>query len=396
MRIGFINNAYFPTQFGGSERSVQMLAESIVRQGHEAAVLTISPQEKFEEHQVNGINVTYLPHKNVSLANEKKKNPLRRIVWHLIDSYNPWTGADVKRWLEKEKPDLVQTNILGGISVAAWDAVRRYGVPVVHTLREYYLQCRLMSLNRKGVDCVGRCAFCRICSVPRKELSVVPQAVVGISHHVLKSHIQAGFFSGVPFQEVIFNPFLLTELPKALPSPTKRLRLGYIGRMESLKGIDFLCQQIPSLPKDKYEFFFAGPGETTYTAKFKKRDSGMPVHWLGFMQSAELFQKIDLLIVPSIWQEPFGRVIVEAFSAGIPVLASKVGGIPEIVDEYATGFLFDPQQPGSFQRTLAGITVEALRSMREACLKKSREFHPDEIGRQYLDLFSRVCSRAGK
>jgi glycogen(starch) synthase len=393
VKIGFINNAYYPTQFGGSERSVQLLAESVVRQGHEATVLTISPNEKYEEGQVNGINVTYLPHKNVYGGKNKPKNPLIRIVWHLVDSYNPWTGGDVSRWLRKEKPDLVHTNILGGISVAAWDAVRNYGVPLVHTLREYYLQCRLMSLNRKGAECNGICSFCRICAVPRRARSSVPDAVIGISRHVLDSHLQAGFFAGVPIREVIFNPFLLKQSAGNLKEPTKRLRLGFLGRIESLKGIDFLLKEIQSLPPEAYELYIAGPGETAYTEEFKKRHSDLPIHWLGFMQPEEFFPKIDLLIVPSLWQEPFGRVIVEAYSYGIPVLGSRVGGIPEIIDENVTGFLFDPFTPGSFREKFSGITAERLHAMRKSCIARALEFEPDHIGRQYVEMFSRVYQK---
>ena len=387
MKIGYINNAYYPTQFGGSERSVQLLAEAITLMGHDATVLTISPNEKYEQAQVNGVDVFYIPHKNLHSARQMHKNPIRRIAWHLIDSYNFWTKGDVARWLEKEKPDLVHTNVLGGISVAAWDAAREFGVPVLHTLREYYLQCRLMSLNRKGKECDGICTFCQVCSVPRRARSFVPAAVVGISQYVLDSHLDAGFFPDVPIRKVIYNP-VAPQDERTIPAPSKRLRLGFIGRIESLKGIDFLIKELESLPKDKYELYIAGEGKTPYTGKIEGRDLGMPIHWLGFMQPEKLFPMIDLLIVPSLWQEPFGRVIVEAYAQGVPVLASRVGGIPEIVEEGVTGFLFDPHTPGDFRQRLTALTPEDLQAMRPACLKKLLEFEPHHIGQQYLELYS--------
>ena len=386
MKIGYINNAYYPTLLAGSERSVQVLAEAITTMGHSAAVLTFSPNEVYEEAEVNGINVTYIAHKNVYSPRQKPSNPLRRVVWHLIDSYNIWTKSDVRRWLEKEKPDLLHTNILGGISVAAWDAAREAGVPVVHTLREYYLQCRLMSLNRKGHECEGICAFCQVCAVPRKARSSVPSAVVGISRHVLDSHLNAGFFPGVPHRKVIFNSIAMKEVSN-LPAPSHRLRLGFIGRIESLKGIDFLLEALESLPKDKYELYIAGEGKTPYMSKNEGRDFGMPIHWLGFVPPEKLFPLIDLLVVPSLWQEPFGRVIAEAYTHGLPVIASRVGGIPEIVDEGVTGFLFDPFTPGDFQQKLSPLTTKQLQEMRPACLKKVTEFEPATIGRQYLELY---------
>ncbi len=389
MKIGYINNAYYPTQFGGSERSVQLLAESIALQGHDAAVLTISPNEKFERAQVNGIDVSYIPHKNLYPSRHPKDNALLRIVWHLIDSYNPWTKSDVTRWLEKEKLDILHTNVLGGLSVSVWDAAANLNIPVVHTLREYYLQCRLMSLNRKGKECNGICAFCQICSIPRRARSVVPAAVVGISRYVLDSHLEAGFFPDVRRKKVIFNPVISRDENTMAP-PSKRIRLGFIGRIESLKGIDFLLEALLTLPKDKYELYIAGEGETPYMKTINRDGFGMPVHWLGFMQPDKLYPMIDLLVVPSLWQEPFGRVIVEAYGHGLPVLASRVGGIPEIVDEGVTGFLFDPHKPGNFQEKLATITSERLRDMRPACLKKGLQFEPNFIGRQYLELYQDV------
>ena len=390
MKIGYINNAYYPTLLAGSERSVQVLAEAITQMGHTAAVLTISPQEKFEEAEVNGVSVTYIPHKNLHAARQMpNKDPLRRIIWHLIDSYNIWTKGDVRHWLEKEKPDLVHTNILGGISVAAWDAAREFGVPVVHTLREYYLQCRLMSLNRKGHECEGICAFCQVCAVPRKARSSVPSAVVGISRHVLDSHLNAGFFPSVPHRKVIFNSVAMYDASN-IPALSKRLRLGFIGRIETLKGIDFLLQALESLPKDRYELYIAGEGKTPYLREIEGRDLGMPVHWLGLVPPEKLFPLIDLLVVPSLWQEPFGRVIMEAYRHGLPVLASRVGGIPEIVDEDVTGFLFDPFTPGDFQQKLNALTSERLREMRPACLEKVALFEPAVIARQYLELYHDV------
>ena len=391
MKIGFINNAYFPTRFGGSEVSVQLLADAVVRKGHQAAVLTITPNPgQYEEREVKGIRVVYLPHKNLYSPPSMSKNPLVRVAWHLLDSYNPFMGADVSRWLKEENPELVHTNILGGISVSAWDAVRRHGAALVHSLREFYLQCRLMSLNRKGEECQGVCALCQVCAVPRRARSHVPDAVVGISRHVLESHLNAGFFPGVPVREVIYNPFRASDFSLKSKSSSAKLRLGFIGRIERLKGIDFLLEEIKTLPRDQYELYIGGVGDTPYTEEARKRDLGIDVHWLGFVEPSDFFQKIDVLIVPSLWQEPFGRVVVESYWHGVPVVISRRGGMPEIVDENVTGFLFEPDQPGDFQQLVRKLTPEKIKAMAPACIEKSRNFEPDLIADKYLDLFSRV------
>jgi glycosyltransferase involved in cell wall biosynthesis len=394
MKIGFINNSYYPVQFGGAERSVQLLAESVQRLGHRAAVLTMSPSRQREEGEVNGVPVVYVPHKNLYSPPAVSKSSATRVAWHLLDSYNPFMGAEVAAWLRRVEPDVVHTNVLGGFSVAAWDAARRHGVPLVHTLREYYLQCRLMTLNRGGVECASRCAFCRVCAVPRRARSSQPHAVVGISRHILESHLDAGFFSGVPVREVIFNAAQVRETPVTSKPVGRRLRLGFLGRIERLKGIDFLLEEVQRLP-DAYELFVGGEGDTAYTREARGRALGIPVTWLGYVEPAKFFEQIDLFVVPSLWQEPFGRVIVESYGHGVPVLASRRGGIGEIVDEGVTGFLFDPSIPNDFRRALEGITAERCGAMAPACLEKCAPFEPDRIGRRYLDLFSRVRELAG-
>jgi len=77
----------------------------------------------------------------------------------------------------------------------------------------------------------------------------------------------------------------------------------------------------------------------------RKRAEGLPVEFLGYVKPEELFRLIHCLVVSSRWHEPFGRVIIETFACAIPVIASNRGGIPEIVDEGQTGWLYDPDIP---------------------------------------------------
>jgi glycosyltransferase involved in cell wall biosynthesis len=67
------------------------------------------------------------------------------------------------------------------------------------------------------------------------------------------------------------------------------------------------------------------------------------VRFLGHVKPQEFFSEIDVLVVPSLWNEPMGRVVVEAYGMGVPVLGARRGGIPELIDDGVTGLLFEPE-----------------------------------------------------
>lgn len=400
MKVVFVNSTYYPWKGGGSERSVQFLAETMVRAGHQAVVLTHNLDPKVRMGELNGVRIYYMPMRNLYRWGQRPNNPIRRSLWHLIDSYNPWMGHDVLRVLQAEKPDVVHTNMLSGFSVAVWDAAHRSGAALVHTLREFYLQCRLISLYRNNRHCQPACALCRIGSIAKRNRSSVPDAIIGISQYVLKSHLDAGFFDDVPIRQVIYNTSRDNtgdSLPPRKACLDGKMRLGFIGRIEELKGIDFLLKEFAALPPNRYELYIAGSGGTDVTSHFREQADLWPgIHWLGHTEPSDFFRQIDLLVVPSIWHEPLGRVILESHSYGIPTLVSNRGGMPELVSEGVTGSVFSLDEGGDFRRKLEALSLDVCVAMREACLSKAHDYEPDVIAGHYLEVFSRVIDMKRK
>jgi glycosyltransferase involved in cell wall biosynthesis len=104
---------------------------------------------------------------------------------------------------------------------------------------------------------------------------------------------------------------------------------------------------------------------------------------------------IDMLIVPSLLNESLGRVVLEAYSCGIPVIGSNRGGIPEIVVEGETGFLFDPDIPDSLTELLrfACSNPHRIHAMKPACLEMAKRFAPEVIANHYLGVYEQVLSQ---
>ena len=117
----------------------------------------------------------------------------------------------------------------------------------------------------------------------------------------------------------------------------------YIGRLSAEKGITTLLQTWRTLP-DNFKLKVVGDGPLGETLQKEYKDLAN-ISFLGRLYAKDAYDvlsKAKCLIFPSEWYETFGRVVIEAFSQSTPVIASRIGGIGEIVDENKNGYLFSP------------------------------------------------------
>lgn len=131
-------------------------------------------------------------------------------------------------------------------------------------------------------------------------------------------------------------------------TPAGPPRVGCVARIAPEKGQrEFVAAAAKihvALPDARFVVagapLFSDPGAVSYERLVRKAAGCMPVEFTGWIEDVyDVIEKLDLLLVPSVWEEPNPRVILEAFAAGVPVLAFPRGGIPEIIEEGRTGFL---------------------------------------------------------
>lgn len=386
MKVALINSTYAPDIIGGAELSVQYLAESLTSAGHEAVVITLGKSPGVDD--INGVRVYRVRLNNLYWPFEKRHSAPIRIAWNLLDIANPLMIAPVARILQEERPDVVHTNNIQGFSPIVWKLAYDLGFPVVHTIRDLYLLCPRSAMYRNGHNCERQCTSCRVFSTPKRFWSQHVNGVVGISEFILNRHVGLDWFPNAK-REVIFNSFPPSDAVLDPPGGAT-IRFGFLGRVDHRKGIEVLlgafCQQSIS---DNSTLLVAGAGEAGYVDYLRKQSDGYSVTFAGRMSQYEFFSQIDVLIVPSTIHEALGRVILEAYAYGRPVIASRRGGIPEIVDENYTGFLFDPDESDELAALMRKVINDRslIQNMSSKCISKFSEFLPKSILSRYMNMY---------
>ena len=385
MKILLINSLYFPNFIGGAERSVQILAESLVAKGNQVSMICLA--KKDGEAVINGVKVYYLKLANIYWPFGQRHSLLSKISWHALDIRNRTMARHAGKIIMAEQPDVVHTHNLTGFSVAIWKEAKKGNFRIVHTIRDFYLLCFRSSMFKSGRNCIGQCGTCRLFSFWKKAAASYVDHVVGISDFALKRHRMHGFFNNTP-SDVIYNSFSKEKQIEKIAS--HKIRFGYIGRLAPTKGVDLLLEAFEE-PEiyNKAELRIAGEGEEAFVDSLKQRASNSYIHFLGTVLPEDFYSKIDVLVVPSKWHEPLGRVIFEAYSFGVPVIGSDRGGIPEIINQESTGYVFNPDSTQNLVMEMMRFIDQPrlARDMSGECMKKAQEFLPDVIASKYVAIY---------
>ena len=169
-------------------------------------------------------------------------------------------------------------------------------------------------------------------------------------------------------------------------APDGRPVVGYVGRIEARKGVLDLVEAAPLLDGVRVvvvgdDPFGADPG---YVARV---DAGQGIERYPWVDGADgLMGALDVLVLPSR-AEPFGTVLAEAMNAGTPVVATRVGGLPEVVDDGVTGRLVEPGDP----RALAAAIREVLGrrdEMGAAARERAKRWHADDYAARVAELIA--------
>lgn len=279
-------------------------------------------------------------------------------AWRLKWSRPAWRR--ISDLLRRERPDVAHFhNIFPLITPSAYDACRDAGVPVVQTLHNFRIWCAPGTFLREGKiceDCVAGGPAAGVAHRCYRGSALASRAVARMQEH----HHRAGTWKekvdlflcltetarrkavelGLPESKLLVKPNFAPRPPAMRTAPGARAL--FVGRLSEEKGAGLAVDAFLGLPGAALDVVGSGPS----LVNLRRRAAGSPsIAFTGPLPSAEVYPRLSsasFLVFPSIGPEMFGRAVVEAMACGLPVLASRIGGLPDIVRDGETGLLFRP------------------------------------------------------
>jgi len=360
MKIGFLSEYLYPFEFGGSEISTFLLAKELSKKKVEVSIIAPNFGAKKSE-KVAGFKILRYP-----FPKKVKTKPLTPF-WHTSFLLNIYRTIAIIIICKKEKIDLLHIHEKYLLSAGAV-AAKVLNIPFVVTLRDYQVLCNLgFCINEKRN--YKRCSasyfwknevsyFLKNYSTGNKSLlfpfkllllfrgriisGIYSYFITWADHVICISQKQKLIYENNGFKNisVIYN---IAEFPSRKLTKKNGKYILFVGKQSLGKGIDLLMGAAKILEKNfpKLKYKLIGQVNDHFLQKDSSKNieinPKVPHHDLS-----KIYQESLLTIVPSRWEEPFGRVALESLSNGTPVVATNKGGLAEIVQNGVTGIITDP------------------------------------------------------
>jgi glycosyltransferase involved in cell wall biosynthesis len=381
MRVLVLHSRYLSGAVSGENRVVDDEADLLRQRGHEITVWSPSVEET---------------------ATGNLMRAGAEAVWSRRAS------AEVRRLIQDARPDIVHChNMFPALSPAVLRAARLQGTTTVVTLHNFRMMCLPATLLRNGrpcEDCVGRVPWpgvihsCYRGSAPASAAIATSLVVhrrlktfanvdlyLAVSEFVRDKHVEAGW---EPDRIRVKTNF-------TWPSPVRRgpgEYFLYLGRLSEEKGIPTLIHAWASLDAPLLVVGSGPQAEALRTAappNIEFRDAIPPSEVTGVLQRARA------VLVPSVCYEGTPRVILEAYSAGIPVLASDIGGLGEVVHNNVSGLLLAPGDSPRWAKGIARLLddSESERLGRGASILWAQRFSPEKVAEELESAYRLALSR---
>ncbi|MEW8439921.1 MAG: glycosyltransferase family 4 protein [Candidatus Thiodiazotropha taylori] len=311
--------------------------------------------------------------------------------------------------IRENKPDIIHVhNTLPLVSPSIYWAASKYRIPIVQTVHNYRLSCLNALFLRDGKlceECIGKFPYAGIVNscyrASRKASAVLAfmlllHRTIGtynnkISHYIALSEFSKNklVMSGVSNNKITIKPNYIDHVSE---KNTKRSdELLYVGRLSNEKGISLLLDALSKLNGFKVTVIGEGP-------ELPLVQNNKNIKYIGKLTNESVLKKMSsalALLIPSICYENFPRIIVEAYSCGLPVIASSIGSIKNIVDDGETGLLFDPISSTDMATKInwAVCNQEEMNKMGLKARKKyENEYTEEKNYKQLIDIYLRAIS----
>ncbi len=385
MRILLVVHGFPPSFTAGAERRAERMAQWFVSHHHEVQVVAVESLEAPGFSAQAKIENGFVVHRLYYDVNESG-NPFQALY-----EYAP-VEAFLSQLIQDNSFDLI--HIVSGylLGLSAIRVGRQFGLPLVLTLTDYWFMCARINLVRANDElCAGPVSMevCTRCLMEHKRRyrwpaimapnvmdqfwawahrqsltqkmretvsrrqTLLNQAlhevdlIISPSHHLIEKFADFDFdiHRFIQMRQGVNHTF--NEAP--VSTSHHPLRLGFFGQIKPHKGLDLAIRAVMMLIDEGEQvcFDFAGPtnGQANYLDSLNKLITNYPsIRWHGNLSTEKMQQtlhEMDAIIVPSRWYENSPTIILEAFSAGLPVVTANLGGMAELVEHGKNGLLFN-------------------------------------------------------
>lgn len=382
VKILFIHNAY--QQRGGEDAVVEAEIDMLRDHGHAVE--------------------TYTRH-NDEVSTLSKARLARQTLW------SNRTQTEVTALIGAFQPDVIHVhNTFPLISPSLYWAAGRAGVPVVQTPHNFRLLCPQAMLLRDGQvceDCLGRLPWrsitrrCYRGSVAQSGILAGMLALHGVlgtwkdkvtRYIALNEFCRQKFMAGgLPACKIVVKPNFVDWAPPARHADTgaddKDGHFLFVGRLSAEKGIEVLSRAIRQAPELFLRVAGIGPDAASLRAISR-------VDLLGALPGERVREEMSAalaLVMPSVCQENFPRTIIEAFACGLPVIASRLGAMAELIRDGETGLLFEPRNAEELAQKMNWADTNRA-AMRQMGMNARREYEakytPEINYRQLMGIYT--------
>lgn len=393
MKICFISNLYPPYQVGGAEVYVKTIAEELAKKGNEIIVITTSPSNKDYAEKINGVKILRIAIPNIyPMYAHTKSNIFLKPLWHLIDIWNPFAYLKIKKILKNEKPDIVHIHNYKGFSLSVFDAVNSLKIHFLFTLHDYSLICpKANLLNRKEEICNKPSILCKFYRIlQRRLLNDKVKLVLAPSQFVLDFLHKEGFFKN---SKRVKLPLGIKIRKKKIKKDYNIIDILFVGNVSKHKGVHILIKAFKKIKEKKVRLHIVGKGkDLEYFKKLAGNDKR--IKFYGFVDKKtldKLYEKANIVVVPSIWYDNSPVVIYEALQNGCIVIGSRIGGLPELIKENVNGFLFPAGNSKALKNKLEKLikNKEKLKKIEKNSFSLSWEYDLNKHVENLINMYEK-------
>ena len=325
--------------------------------------------------------------------------------------YNLAASKSISKFIKHVQPDVAHVhNVFPLISPSAYSVLAKASIPVVQTVHNYRFMCPNGMFFIKEKIC-EECQTRGYSSAVRNRCmrdSFVVSALYAtaianawrtkiIPDNIARYIVLNRFvfekleIAGIPRKKlVICGNFINSNIKPAL---NKMRYILYLGRLSSEKGIKTLLKSLVHSNEVVLKIAGTGPDEHVLRS-YASEHLVNRVEFLGFVEGEEkqrLISQAICLIVPSEWYENFPISVLESLSLGTPVIASRIGGLPDMVNHGATGFLFNPGDTNELSRFINILweNDDIVKQMsNQAATAAETKFNPSGHLKGLIDIYN--------